>query len=98
MPDLPAATHPIGLNAFLSFEIELQTPTATTAFGSPGSCPRVLYCVQQGMRPDGIWRMRDVDGCNLQSISDMVSLVEAAAQSPSNTLPWSPPRLNVHAH
>ncbi len=53
----------------------------------------------QAMSPEEVWRTRGVDGCNRQSIAQLVALVEAAAQQPpSGDLPWSPPRLNVHAH
>lgn len=52
----------------------------------------------QGMRPEEIWRARGVDGHNRQSIAELVQLVEAAAQeAPQPGLPWSPPRLNLHA-
>ena len=52
----------------------------------------------QGMTPEQVWRARGVDGCNRQSITDLISLVDVAAQPPSlSDLPWNLPRINLHA-
>ncbi len=38
-------------------------------------------------------------GYNRQNIADLMALVQAAAEPPTpEALPWSPPRVNVHAN